>query len=80
MRNRPLNATDPLGLFNLLAGGSASAIGVTGVEGSAGGFVNFGGGTQQPDVGGFVYGGIGTGVDVGYGALFGVVFGGTEAV
>jgi hypothetical protein len=78
--NRLLNVTDPLGLFNILAGASASAIGVTGVEGSAGGFVNFGGGTQQPDLGGFAYGGIGTGIDVGYGGFVGVVFGGTDAV
>ncbi len=78
--NRPLNFTDPLGLFNLLVGANASAIGVTGVEGSVGGFVNYGGGTQQPDVGGFVYAGMGTGVDVGYGGFVGVVFGGTDAV
>src|SRR5207302_1361328 len=33
-----------------------------------------------PDVGGFVYGGIGTGVDVGYGGFVGGVFGGTDAI
>ena len=50
------------------------------MEASAGGFVNFGGGCQEPDLGFFAYGGIGTGVDVGYGGFVGFVFGGTDAV
>jgi RHS repeat-associated protein len=78
--NRPLTATDPLGLFNVLVGGQVSAIGITGVEGSGGVFVNFGGGSQQPEVGAFGYAGMGTGVDVGYGWFGGFAFGGADAV
>jgi len=78
--NRPLNFVDPLGLFNILAGGGFSAVGITGVEASGGLFANPGFFGQNADIGTFAAVGIGTGLNISADRFVGYIKGGPENV
>jgi hypothetical protein len=75
VQNNPVNAIDPYGLLNILIGGGGSAVGVGGVEGSAGVVINPGVGESKADVGVFGSGGGGLGVNASADAFIGYIKG-----
>jgi RHS repeat-associated protein len=78
--NRPLKFVDPLGLFNILAGGGVSGVGLTGVEASGGLYANPGFFGQNADLGTFASVGVGTGLNISGDFFVGVIKGGPENV
>ena len=76
VRNAPLRFRDPSGLLTVIGGLGGSAIASKGVEGSVGGYYNWGTG----EVGGFVSVGGGAGLNVSGDIFGGVVWGGLEGV